>query len=241
MHRPRYLWCLVLVPVLAGLALSASGCAGYPEDQMVRKFFYSSRVKDTATVGNIATVSFDPSTDGQVESFSIVSVSPEQSHPLEIKAAAEAYREAQAADDAFNKRKKEYQDKNLDAIDRVLKAEPKGVKLRGRDAEVQAEWTKWRQETADYAKKSSAARNTLNAARRVADMSAPQTMDPTQFDGTEYSKEVNVQARVRTPDGQVVNKTLVLTMERVVLKGENGQDVPGKWMITRIQDAGAAK
>lgn len=241
MHRPRYLWCLVLVPVLVGLALSAAGCAGYPEDRIVRKFFYSSRVRDTATLGNIATVSFDPRTDGQVESFSIASVSPEQAHPLDIKAAAQALREAQAADDAFSRRKKEYQDKNMDAIDRVLKAEPKAVKLRGRDAEVQAEWTKWRQETAEYAKRSSEARNKLNAARRVADMSAPQTVDPTQFDGTEYSKDVTVQASVRTPDGQVASKTLVLTMERVVLKGENGQDIPGKWMITRLQEAGAAK
>src|SRR5512136_2607067 len=118
MHRPRYLWCLVLVPVFVGLVLSAAGCAGYPEDQVVRKFFYSSRVKDTATLGNIAIVSFDPRTDGQVESFSIASVSPEQAHPLEIKPAAQALREAQAADDAFNKKKKEYQDKNMDAIDR---------------------------------------------------------------------------------------------------------------------------
>jgi hypothetical protein len=40
-------------------------------------------VKDTATLGNIATVSFDPRTDGQVESFSIVSVSPEPRSQIE--------------------------------------------------------------------------------------------------------------------------------------------------------------
>ena len=48
-------------------------------------------------------------------------------------------------------------------------------------------------------------------------------------------------ADVRTPDNQVTKKTLVLTLQRVVLKDAAGKIIEGKWMITGLKDAGAAK
>ena len=56
MHRPRYLWCLLLTPVLFVLVVSAVGCGGAPEEPLVRKFFQASRLGDNMTLTNIATV-----------------------------------------------------------------------------------------------------------------------------------------------------------------------------------------
>ena len=120
----------------------------------------------------------------------------------------------------------------MDAIDRVLKAESKGGKVTGRDAQIQAEWTKWRQETADFAKKASEARKRLNDERNVAGLSHPD-LDVAAYDGTEVSKEVTVEATVKKGT-ESAKKTIVLTFQRAVLKGDAGQDIVGKWMITKI-------
>jgi len=232
MHRPRYLLSLVLVPVVVGLVLTSVGCGGFPESELVRRFFQASQYRDTATLGNIAIVSFDAEKDGIAMSPKVMAVSPEQSRTLEMKKLSQELKDAIAADDEFSKRKKEYQDKNMDAIDRVLKAESKGGKVTGRDAQIQAEWTKWRQETADFAKKASEARKRLNDERMVAGLSHPD-LDVTAYDGTEVTKEVTVEATVKKGT-ESAKKTLVLTFQRAVLKGDAGQDIVGKWMITKI-------
>ena len=64
MHRPRYLRCLLLAPVLIGLVFAAAGCGGSEHELMIKKFFMASGAGDTVTLGNIATVSFDPGRDG---------------------------------------------------------------------------------------------------------------------------------------------------------------------------------
>jgi hypothetical protein len=60
MYRPRHSGWLLLIPVLVALALTSAGCGGSGHDLMVRKFFTSAATGDVATLGNIATVSFDP-------------------------------------------------------------------------------------------------------------------------------------------------------------------------------------
>jgi len=57
----------------------------------------------------------------------------------------------------------------------------------------------------------------------------------TTYAGTEFSKEVTVDANVRTPDGASAKKTFLLTMQRVVLKDEKGEDITGKWMFTKLE------
>ena len=53
---------------------------------------------------------------------------------------------------------------------------------------------------------------------------------------------MTVTANVRMPDGQTAKKTLVLTLQRVVLKDPTGgKDIEGRWMITGIKDAAAPK
>ncbi len=240
MHRPRHLWYLCLVPVLFVLVMSAAGCGGSAEEPLVRKFFQASRLGDNMTLANIATVAFDPNKDGRAESVSVVSVAPETSRELHFKDLEKARKEAAAAEDEFTKKKKEYQDKTIEAINRVLKAEAASQKPKGKDAEVQVAWTKWRADQADYAKKVSEARNKLNEERHVAELSIPDR-DVTQFDGTEYTKEMTVSARVRMPNGQTANKTYVLTIQRVVLKDDKGAPINGRSLITGIREAGGAK
>lgn len=233
MLRPRYFWCLLFVPVLLTLALAGPGCGGAPEYQVVNQFFRASRLADTMTVGNIATVSFDPKKDGVVESFSIVSVTPEQARELKMIECAQALKDAQAKEAEFGKKMKEYQDANTEAIDRVLKAEAKNAKLGGKDAQVQKEWGKWREEQKTHAKEVSEARVKLSEERHVAELSV-QDRDVTTYAGSEFTKDVTVDANVRTPDGTMAKKTLVLTMQRAVLKDDKGQTVEGKWMFTKL-------
>ena len=72
---------------------------------------------------------------------------------------------------------KEYQDKNLDAINRVVKIEQSGKgKPTGKDLEVQAGWRTWRDESSVVQKAVSEARMALQAERKVADLSAPDSM-----------------------------------------------------------------
>ena len=234
MHRPRYLWCLLLAPVLFVLTVSAVGCGGAAEEPLVRKFFQASRLGDNMTISNIATVQFDPSKDGRAEGVKVVEVGQEQSRTLNFKELEQARKDAVAAEDEFTKKKKDYQDKNLDAINRVLKAETARQSLRGKDAEVQAAWTKWRDETKEYAKKVSDARNKLSHERYVADLSVPDH-DATQFDAVEYTKLLKVSARVIAPNGQSSDKMYEMKLQRVVLKDSAGKAIEGRWMITSLK------
>ena len=52
-----------------------SRAAAGEEKTLLKKYFMASKVSDNMTLSNIATVAFDPKTDGQMMSFSIVSVS----------------------------------------------------------------------------------------------------------------------------------------------------------------------
>jgi len=234
MLRPRYFWCLLFAPVLVTLALAGPGCGGAAEQPLIRQFFQASRLADTMTLGNIATVSLDPKKDGAVEGFSIVSVTPDQTRELKMVEYTKELKDAQTALDAFSKKMKEYQDANTDAIDRVLKAESKNAKVGGKDAQIQAEWTKLRDELKTQNKTVAEARAKLSAERRVAELSVSDR-DVTVFPGTEFSKDVTVDANVHMPDGAMVKKTMVLTMQRVVLKDETGKDIAGKWMFTKIE------
>jgi hypothetical protein len=236
MHRPRSLWCLLLIPVLFVLVFTALGCSSSAEEPLVRKFFQASRLGDNMTLANIATVQFDPAKDGRAEGVSVIEEKPETSRTLNFKALEQARKDAVAAEDDFTKKKKDYQDKNLDAIQRVLKAEGANKKVTGKDAEVQVAWTKWRDEGKDLAKKVSEARAKLNAERAVADLSVPDK-DATAFDAVEYTKILKVSAKVVSPNGQSETRQFDLTLQRVVLKDSAGKAIEGRWMITSLKAA----
>jgi hypothetical protein len=107
MHRPRYLWCLLLAPALFALVVSTVACGGAPEEPLIRKFFQASRLGDNMTLANIATVSFDPAKDGRAENVSVIESGPEQARTLAFKELEQARKDAVAAEDEFSKRKKE--------------------------------------------------------------------------------------------------------------------------------------
>ncbi len=239
MFRPRTDRLAVTCFTLVMLALAGAACSGAPEEPQLKQFFRASQLRDTQTLANFSAVTFDPRTEGIVQSFTIVSVTEEQRQPLRLKELAKAFDAAKAADDEFTKKKMAYQTANRDAIDRVLKAEGSNARLRGKDAEVQTAWSKWREETAQYSKALSNARQALNDERPLAELSldnprAP--VDPATVDGDTVSKTVTLDAQVKMPDGQVVPKTMQVTMQRVV--GKAGEkDVTGRWVITAVKPA----
>jgi hypothetical protein len=242
MHRSRFALGFLLTPILFTLVVSTLGCGGSSEETIVRKFFAASRMRDNVTLGGIATVVFDPKTDGQVETFSFVSETPEQTQALDLKAKAAAFKEAQKADDAFTAKKNEYQKANLEAIDRVLKAEKASKKLAGRDADVQKAWTKWRDDLKESSKKVSDARKALGSdAAKVTELSMQNPMKPvdvTDHEGTLATKEMTISAKVRTPDEQSARKTLIVTLQQGRLKAnDGGADIVGKWVITKVKEA----
>ena len=240
MFRPR-VRLYFLAPMLFMSAILTGACgASHPEQQPLQQFFRASGMRDDQTLANFAVVTFDPKTDGQVTGFTIVNVSQPVVTPLKIKDLNKAVEDAQAADKEFNDRKKAYQDSHVDALKRVLDAERTKKKLSGADATVQAEWTKWRDESGASAKKVSEARSQLSAARPIAELSLSTpngpTPDLTNVEGQMESKDVMVDATVKAPNGSTSKKQLVVTLQRAVIKTPQG-DKNGKWIITAVKAA----
>lgn len=234
MVRPRTLsLALLAVPLVAGAA-----CSTPPEQLLLQKYFRASQARDNMTLQNIATVAFSPSTEGVVQKFTIESMGAEQRRTLRLRELAKALDEVQQEEKAFAKRKKEYQDANLEAIQRVVKAEAANQRLRGKDLEVQAAWRKWRDEEAEWDRKVRAARQALAADRGITELSVFDARDPvdaTKFDGELITKTLVLDADVRSPEGTVTKKKLHVTLKRAELvNGPDGRAVSGRWIITHI-------
>jgi hypothetical protein len=240
MLRPQRPNWFLLVPVFLVAAFVVASCGGGEEYPILQKFFTASKLRDNVTLGNFATVSFDPTKDGQMGSFSITTQGAEQTKPLEFKEHAKQVKDAQDADNAFSKKKTEYQDKNTEAIDRVLKIEAKGGKAAGRDAVIQQEWTKWREEQAVSSKKLSEARKALNEGRGVVELSLLDPRNPvdvTSMDGVLANKDITIEGTVKTPDGKSEKRTYVFTMAQARMKKADGTDLNGRWIITGYKEA----
>jgi hypothetical protein len=236
MSRPNSKW--FVVPALL-LAVVAVACGGGEEKTLLTKYFMASKVSDNMTLSNIATVSFDPKLDGQMQSFSIVSVSPERSEPLTLKQHAADLKTAVDAEKAFTEKKTAYQDANTEAIDRIVKAEGKNQPVKGKDAEIQKEWNKWREQTAEHAKKLSELRQRVSADQPIVEISCQDQRNPidtTAYDGEITSKDITIDGQVKTDAGTSAKK-YVFTLQRVTLKNVNGKDVVGRWVITDRKDA----
>jgi hypothetical protein len=220
---------------LAGLtAASAVACSSPPEQQMLRQYFMASRSRDNVTLGNIATVAFSPTEQGVVESFNIVSTAPDDVKQLRVRELAEALKATQAELDAFSTRKREYQDSNIEAIGRVIKAEQTGTALRGKDAEIQKEWTTWRDEEGELSKKVNDARQAVSMERAIADVSlAGRNIDLTQADATLTTRAVTITASVRPPQGDSAEREMVVTLQKAATTGT--PPVEGKWIITSVK------
>ena len=234
---------LLQAPVLAGFALLAAACGSTtPEEQVIGNFFRASRVRDNTTLASLAAVSFDPRTDGTVQDFEIVSSGDEQRRTLQIKQLMQDEEKAKQEDAEFAKKKKVYQDANLEAIERVVKAERSKTPVARKDAEVQAAWSKWREEQAQYQKRLSEARKKHANERALAvnSLTAPgrEDVDVSNMDVDLITKQVTVDAQVREPNGATTPKTLVFTMQKAIGKSASGEQ-EGRWIITSIRQQGA--
>jgi hypothetical protein len=239
MHRPRLAIGFLLAPIAFTLVFMTLACSSSaPEQGLIDKFFRASKLRDAATMGNIAAgAAWDKNTDGVVDGFSVVSVSEETVAPLKLRELAQKYAEAQKESDELNKKKLAYQEQHASELKSLLDLERKGAAVKGKEAAFQVEWNKWREDTASIEKKVSEARTALQADRNVADTSVfnPMTpVDATQYDGEMATKTYTINANITTPDNQHVKKTLVITLQQARLTGD--KPITGKWIITKIKD-----
>jgi hypothetical protein len=229
---------LLAAVLVAFTVVAIAACASRPEQPILNQFFTASRLRDSTSLQNFATVSFDPGTSGTVNSFSITSVGPEQKKALNLRALGKALDDVQAEDDALMRRKVEYQNANMDAIRRLLKAERDNEKLKGKDAEVQATWTKFREEMNLMMKRVAEAKNKFTSESSIIERSVYDPRNPVdvkKYDAELVVKDVMVSASVKQPGGQTVQKPLVVTMQRAVLRGD--REITGRWVITGVKDA----
>ena len=225
--------------VLASFLACAAGCTVAPEEKILRDFFRSSRLRDNTALGTFATTSFDPRTAGQVQSFDIVEIGAERNVELPLREYVEALEAAQRAEQEFSKEKMAYQKANLPAIERVVQAERRQQPIPRRDLAVQTAWTKWRADAAQHMKAVSDARLKLRSVRGVVELSLSNPNGPTpdieKLDGHLVEKDVTTRAQVRSPSGQDVEKTVVVTLTRAVMREGNGEPQTGRWIVSRVQ------
>jgi hypothetical protein len=238
MHRPPRPTVTLLAVTLT--VLTAAACSGGAEQPILNQFFTASRLRDNTSLQNFSTVAFDPQTEGSVTSFTITNVTPEERKPLNVKTFAKALDDARAEDAAYTKRKDEYYTANQEAITRALKAEREKSKLKGKDADVQAAWTKFREEGSQVSRKVADARTKLASESAIVELSFSDQRNPPdykKYDGELASKDVALDANVRLPSGQSTKKTLIVTMKRAVLKAD--KEIAGRWIITSVKDTSA--
>src|SRR4029079_3373718 len=130
---------------------------------------------------------------------------------------------------------------NTDASKRVVDAEVTKKPIPKKDASVKEMWEKLRDDSAKHAKTVSDARTELNRFKGLAELSLSRpnrpTPEVTKFDGNLVQKDITVDATVTPPQGQAVQKTLTVTVERCVGKDADGKDVTGRWIVTHVKGA----
>ena len=220
----------LLVPEI----LFVVSCSRPPEQQFLTQFFRAARGRDNTTVGRMSAVEIDPRTQGSVDDFEIVSISPERREPLTFKPLFDAHAKAAQTEKEFLKTKIEYQAANIKQIEEVLKLEQQpDAKFSPALQKVKGEWDTWRAGIASHAKATNSAALAIKQATGLAEASLTQPgqpgLDPKAFEGETITKDVVVDAEVRSPNGQTTNKQLTITIARVAGGGREGRPI-----ITRI-------
>ena len=227
----RLAFVLFVAPLVA---LCVSACSGTGDEQrLIRSYFLASRLNDRPTLNNIAMVRFE---GGTVSTFSIESVTEEQSRPLRTKALSMALVEARQTEDDFTAEKVTYQDENFEAINRVLEAERDDNDVARRDVEVQEAWTDWRDRTMEHARMVSEAQLELNNEQNAASLSLfdpNNPLDLTEYEGEVLNKDVSLTATVEM-DGVESERSMVVTLQKAVVTGSDGTVIEGGWVIAQI-------
>jgi hypothetical protein len=223
--------------LLTGTLALVMGCSGGAEEQVLEDFFRASRMRDNTTLGNFATVGFDPRTDGVVQSFNVVSVSEERTRPLPLKQYAQELADARAKEEELSKQKLSFQNANIAVIQRVTKD---GGRVASRDKAVADEWAKWSADAAASMKAVSQAQRQLNNSKGLAELSLVRTPAAGKiegFNGELVSKDLVIDATVRQPDGATVQKNFKVTLSRARMKNTDGSDIDGRWILTNLVPA----
>jgi hypothetical protein len=231
---------IAIALILAPVALLAAACSRRAEQQFLNQFFRASRARDNATLSMMSAVDFDPREQGEVTDFEITNVTEERRTPLDFRTLVEAERKAVADEAEFRKRKLEYQNANLPALEVIVKLErDPTAKMTPAQQKVKAEWDKWREDTNTYQKATAAARAAVRGQIGPAEASLTQPGQPAfaadKFQGELISKDVTINAQV-SQKGQVTPKTYVITIQRVA-GTLDGATREGRPIITRIQGA----
>ena len=228
-------------PLAVGALALVMGCSGGAEQKVLDDFFRASRLRDNTTLGNFATVSFDPRTDGIVQSFDVVSVSDERVRPLPLSQFAKQLADAKSADEAFSAQKRAYQNANIAVIDRVAKAQAAGKPVASKDQAVADAWAKWAADANTHTKAVSEAQRQLGNNRGVAELSLARAVaentDVTTFDGEMASKDIVINASVKQPDGATAARTMKAVLQRATMKDSGGKKHVGRWILTSLGPA----
>ena len=203
-----------------------SGCSGGAEQKILDDFFRASRLRDNTTLGNFATVSFDPRTDGVVQSFDVVSVSEERARPLPLKQYAKQLADAKAAEEAFSAQKRAYQNANIAAIDRVTKAqaaESGCAQGQGRGRRLGEVDQRRRHAQEGRVGRATPAQRQQRHRRAQHGAGPPSASEVTSLEGEVASKDVVINATVRQPDGATTTKPLKAVVPRATMKDASGQ------------------
>ncbi len=80
-----------VVLMAVALGLSAIACAGGYEQAVLDQFFTASRLIDRTALQNIATVIFDPRTDGTVLRFDVERIAPEDHNEKRVTVSARVH------------------------------------------------------------------------------------------------------------------------------------------------------
>ena len=224
------------------LVLASIACSRPPEQQLLTQFFRAARGRDNATTARMSSARLDPREEGSVESFSITSIGEEKRAPLNFKPLLDAVVKAQADEAEFLKKKVEYQTANDNANDKIIREVLKlealpNAKMSPAQQKVKAEWDTWRAGITEHQKAVSQAKLAVAAATGPAEASLTQPnqppLDPAKFEGETISKDVVVAAKMKTPEGKDVDKTLTITFTRVAGKLD-GVQREGRPIITKI-------
>ena len=228
---------VAVVLALAPVAFLAVACSRPPEQQLLTQFFRASRARDNSTTSVMSAINLDPRDKGTVESFSITSISEERREPLNFKSLFDAIDKANAENETFLKTKVEYQLAHQKALEEMLKLSNIEAKLTPAQAQLKEEWDKWREGINSHQRAVSVAKAALAAGTGPAEASLSQPgqppLDPKTFDGETISKDVVVAAKMKTPEGADVDKTLTITFTRVA-GTLGGTKREGRQIISKI-------
>ena len=227
-----------------GCVLLVVACGSTPiEQQLLTQFFRAARVRDNTTLAGMSAVNFDPRTEGSVEDFKLDSIGAPQQRKLQLQEFTAEQEKIRADQVEFTRKMRDFYQSNSLTIDRVMKADQAKEPVRGKDAELLAEWKKWDADSRDLERKLSQARQKVARERSfaVASLTPPgrEDVDMAGMDVDIVSEPVTVTAQVLSPDGKTTPKTLVVTLQRASAK-KDGQTMEGRWIITSIQPPGGA-